>query len=73
MSIQDDEKSGLPLLVVYVVLVTIMFGGAVALMFIAEEFVKTAAGTIFIVATGTALILPWPIAVWLTKPSRKGA
>ena len=73
MNIQDDQVSGLTLLAVYVVLVIVAFGGAVGLMFVAEEFVKNAAGTIFIVATGTALIGPWPMAVWLTKPQGRMA
>ena len=67
---QDARTSGLPLLAVYVVLAVCAFGGAVGAMYVAEQMMGSAAGILFVVFIVTALIAPWPVAVWLTEPRR---
>ena len=69
---KHDEKSGLSLLAVYGGLVIASVGGAVGMMFAADAAVPSYAGVIFIMAMSTALVAPWPAAIWITGPPRRG-
>ena len=69
----QDESSGLSLLAVYTVLVIVSVAGAIGLMFVADKAAPSYAGTIFIVAVSAALVVPWPVAVFVTgRASRTG-
>ena len=65
----DRSQSGMWLLLIYSIFVGLGVLGSVALLFVFEKISPDFSGIIFILALFAALIVPWPLAVWMTEKS----